>query len=201
MKDINDVRNGVLAELRAEPPPPSWGLRTLGLVLVCMAVVGSALGIAVVADLGTLRPRWPSALLLAIVVGSCVAAVRPGSRALRVAVLGLALAGAGAHTLLAWTRGVATGWLVDPECAVAEIGVALVPALVTAAVLRHFAYQPFRAFVGGIGAGACGLLVLDLTCHVAGVFHALAFHIAPCALVVVAVLIIRSRLTTRSFVP
>lgn len=201
MSELDDVRRAVMAELREAPPPPSWRNQTLGLIGLSALATAVSLGVAVLLDLGHVTPRWPSAVLASTIVLTLIAAVRPGSRSLRHAALGLGALGIVAHVIGAATRDGSAHWLSEPGCAPAEIGVAIVPALATVSVLRHFAYQPVRALLGGVGVGACGLLVLDLTCHVPGVLHTLVFHVLPFVLVTLALVGLRRRARSRSFVP
>lgn len=201
MTELDDVRRAVLAELKQAPAPPSWRNQTLALIALSALATAVSLAVAVWLGLGEVTPRWPSAVLAATIGVSLVAAVRPGSASIRRAALGLGGVAVLSHLLGAATRAGHAHWLSEPGCAPAEIGIAIVPALATVAVLRHFAYQPVRATLGGIGVGACGLLVLDLTCHVPGVTHAVVFHVLPFALVVGALVGLRRRARTRSFVP
>ena len=190
------------AALKKPPVVRSWVADAAHVLLLNLGVsaliaVGWALSQPV-----ELALRWPSAgLLLALVVGASVTAVRPGGRLAQLGVLALA-AVAGAGLLLTATgRGAELPWLADADCALAEIGVSLVPAIATTLVLRRFSYQPLRALIGGLAAGATGVLVLDLTCAIGAVSHVLAFHLAPCAGVALALVAVRSKLTSQTFAP
>jgi hypothetical protein len=199
--DLHAVREAVFASLKKPPLARPWSVDAACVLLLNLGV--SALVVAGWArsQPAGLAPRWASAgLLLALVVGGSVVAVRPGGRRAQLGVLALAAAAAGL-LLTAPGRGADRPWLADADCALAEIGVSLVPALATALALRRFSYRPLRALIGGLAAGATGVLVLDLTCAVGAASHVLAFHLAPCAGVALALVAVRSKLRSQTFAP
>ena len=200
--DLRRVRATVFAALKTPPVARPWRTDAARVLLLNLGVSALVLaGWALVQPAG-LAPRWVSAgLLLALVVCGSVTAVRPGGRLTQLGVLALA-AVAGAGLLLTATgRGAELPWLADADCALAEIGVSLVPTVATALVLRRFSYRPLRTFIGGLAAGATGVLVLDLTCEIDAASHVLAFHLAPCAVVALALVAARSKLRSQTFAP
>ncbi|MCU0687002.1 MAG: NrsF family protein [Polyangiaceae bacterium] len=200
--DLHPVREAVLASLKKAPVVRPWPVDAARVLLLNLGVSAFFVAGWALSQPAALAPRWVSAgLLLALVACGSVAAVRPGGSRAQLGVLGLAAAAAAGLLLTATGRGADLPWLADADCALAEIGVALVPALATALALRRFSYRPLRALIGGLAAGATGVLVLDLTCEIDAVSHVLAFHLAPCAVVALVFVAVRSKLRSQTFAP
>ncbi len=200
--DLRHVRVAVLAALKKPPIARPWAADAARVLLLNLGVSALCAAGWALSQPAALAPRWASAgLLLALVVGGSVAAVRPGGRPAQLGVLALAVVAAAGLLFTATGRGSELPWLADADCALVEVGVSLVPAVATALVLRRFSYQPLRALSGGLAAGATGVLVLDLTCEIGAVSHVLAFHVAPCAGVALAFVAARAKLTSQTFAP
>jgi hypothetical protein len=202
--DLEQIRAAAIAELRRRPVAPSWSADAARLVMVNVGIT-----LLLVAGIALLQEaysgqlwRWLGAVLLvAIIIGGGVLAVFPGGKRLQLGML--ALAGAAIPVLILGTTNTDADapFFANALCALAEVAVALVPAVATALVLRRFSYQPRRALLGGLSAGATGVLVLHFTCDVDQWQHVLAFHIAPCVLVAAVLVWVRSRLASQTFVP
>lgn len=200
--DLPRVRAAALTALRQQGRAPAWSTDAARLVAVHFGVAATVVvAWTQLARAGLLLHPVRLALLLALITGASVVAVRPGSRRAQRAVIALAATCALALLASAWGRRSDLPFFADAGCALAELAVALGPAAATIASLRRFAYQPRRAWLGGLAAGATGVLVLDLTCVVGSASHVLAFHLAPGALVACALVAARSRLTSRTFAP
>jgi hypothetical protein len=201
--DLEAARAAALAELRREPVAVAWSTDAARLAAINVGVASVVLApLACVRALHAGGALWwlAAALLVALAVGGGVLAVRPGRRAHQLAVIGVALLLPALLVAAAHPSGLRP-LLADWECGLAEGGVSAVPVIAATLALRRFSFQPLRALVGGIGAGAAGLLVLHLTCLVEGAGHVIAFHLAPFALVVAVLVVVRRRVATRSFVP
>jgi hypothetical protein len=203
-RDLDAIRSAALAELRRQPVVPSWRADAVKVVLVNVAVSSSVMAVAS----WSRHPRvgevvwWVGAAMLAMVaLLGAVAALRPGGRRLQHGVLALAASTIPVLVTAVPLTVVGASLFHDPECALVEVGVSLVPGCATAWALTRFAYQPLRALIGGLSAGASGLLVLHLACPVATAPHLLAFHVGPYVLMVVLLIVARARLTTRSHAP
>jgi hypothetical protein len=201
MSDIERVRANVLAELEQRPGRRSWRTDATGLLALNLGIAATAVIGAVRLVDAPLEWRWWSVapLVLTVIVASLFA-LRPGARIAGVVVGALAVSASVVLLASAEQRGVGARLLGDPECAAAELGVSLLPAIGMLVALRRFAYQPLRAALGGLGVGATGLLVLDVTCPMAGAGHVLVFHLVPCLFVIVALVVARSRLRSQSYV-
>jgi hypothetical protein len=203
--DLEPARQAALAELRRQPRAVQWWRPATTVVLVHISVI--VLVMLVVASWSSHpragEPLWLAGALLlgGVVLGGVVAALRPGGAGTLVGIAGLAALALLAVGASSTARVLPDPLWHDPECALAELGVSMVPMWVMARTLAAFAFVPARALVGGLAAGATGLLVLHFTCPVASFAHWLAFHAAPYCLVAAMTLAWRARLRSRSFAP
>ena len=181
----------------------SWQRDAVQLLLLH---VGVAMAAVAMATFGLEHPphvRLPSFLLLALtVVLMVIWAVAPASRARRwgLVALSTALAAAAAH-VAAFSLGEESPFLANGGCAFAEVTIAALPGAATLMTLRTFAYHRARAVAAGLAAACTGWVVLDLTCPALGLAHALSFHVAPLALLVLVIGTVRARLASTTFVP
>lgn len=198
--ELSRVRKALALELAR--PRPDWRRDVAWLLGTSLVVVGAALAGAWGLVGFHAEGGWAhGAALTAVLITSVGLALRPGRSKVARWVLGMAL---GTAAWLAWSaaqRGPAHHSAGDLFCAVGEIGVALLPGIAAVAALSRFAYQPGRALLGGLGAAACGLIVLDRTCSMPGATHVVFFHLIPAVVVVLGVVGARARSVSKSFAP
>ncbi len=201
--DLIAMREKVLSEARHVPPRHSWMVDVRHLSLVYCVTLASALLISVTLLGHTPAFRGPGAPLAAVAVGgSLLGALIPGGHARRwifVAFFAAALAVVSHLGGFVGTEG--SSFWADADCALAEVGIGVVPAAATIWLSRRFAYSRTRATVGGLAAAMTGISVLDLTCPAQGASHAIAFHLAPAALVVLVAVYARAKAPTLTHVP
>jgi hypothetical protein len=204
--ELNDIRAAALAELKRQPVRRRWWVDAVALVsinAVFTAVAALALSWPT-AQHSSQGLRWAGVAILAtlVVVGG-ILAIRPGVLRAQQLVLGLAAVCLGVMVLAAsGTRGgPEVPFLAGVGCGVTELALSLLPAGATALVLARFAFQPLRAFAGGLAAGAGGVLVLHLHCPNGELVHLLTFHVLAWVAVAAALVVVRGRLRTTSFVP
>ncbi|MFZ5468082.1 MAG: hypothetical protein ACOZIN_01485 [Myxococcota bacterium] len=197
----------LLEELARHPVPESpWRrARVLGgaqaLMVVAAAgfawahpplhVFGSALGNAM-----------ELSLLLLLAAGGPLAAVLPGMRGLRTALL--VAAGLALVLPLAMHNGVgAEGPLFasGAPCAALLLGFSVVPAVAVVWSVKAFAFQPLRVLVGAASSGAAGQLALALHCPTETAPHLSLFHLLPWVVVALVVTAVRSRVKSETYVP
>ena len=197
------IRAQLSRALRDDPPIVPWKVDVARLIAANVATC-----LIVVAAVSPWQPAhsgdglwWltAGALVAMMFVGSALAIAPARKNAAWIAV------GLAAVCVFLLVRGAdplrhASVW-ADAECALAEIAVSLVPAVLTALALARFAFQWIRAWVGGIAAAATGALGLHCTCVNESVVHVIIFHLAPSLLVALVLVAVRSRMTSRSFAP
>lgn len=197
------MRAAVVAEAKRGQGGRSWHRDAVGLGVTYLVVVLASLYLAASVWGHPPAPRGLATGLFAISIAAGLVAsvaVARGSRWWAFLSLGAAGLGVVVHVGRYEMRTVAP-WFADADCALAELAIAAVPAALTVAVLRGFAFEPKRAMVGGVGAAIAGLLVLDLTCPAHGVVHALGFHLMPALIVAGGAWYARSVMSSRSQVP
>ncbi|MEL6339428.1 MAG: NrsF family protein [Myxococcota bacterium] len=207
--DLEAIRNRVLTELRAQPRARLWWREALAVVAVCVGVTVVVLvGSSWQPHPGFGDPEWWIGffLLAGVMGGGSLIAIAPQQRrhkifnVVAVAVLTLmAIVIVGTHMLMLSQP--QTSFYADAECFLVEVGVSLVPGIAMVMALRRFAMRRLAALCGGLAAGACGMIVLHLACHVPSLSHWLVFHLLPYALVVVIVVFVRARLDSHSAAP
>jgi Ca2+/Na+ antiporter len=202
--DLERARQAMLAEYSSSKEPRSWVWDALGLTALN---VGLCVGIsAVVAWTQTqhssevLRELTAASLFLLIVLGG-VFSVKPKGRFALQGIVGLSTLAVVSLLLAASGKSGGLAFFADADCALAELGIALLPTIATVFVLRKFAYQRLRTIVGAIAASATGVLVLHFSCQNGELRHLLSFHLAPGALITIVLVSIRSRMKSQSFVP
>jgi hypothetical protein len=201
--EMEAIRSKLTHALREDPPVVSWKVDATRLIAFNLAIC-----VLVVAAAFPWQPAhsgdwiwWLGAVaLVALIVAGSALAIAPSRRttpwiAVVLAVVSVFLIIGNAHT----SRDVSL--LNDAECALAEVGVSLVPAVLTTLALERFAFKPLRAWVGGIAASATGALVLHCTCENVSASHVIMFHLAPGALVAIVLMTVRARMKSRSFAP
>lgn len=201
--DLEDIRAAAIAELRKDETPAGWSLDVWRLVALNLTLCG----VAVVAASSSRHPKlgeplWAlGALVMALtIIAGCVLAIRPSGRAAQAWALAFGLAVPIGVVTLA-SHAPYPPLFADWECALAELGIAVLPGVAMVVALKRFAYQPSRALTGGFAVGATGLLVLHVACAVTDLPHLLAFHITPYLIVAVVLLMARARLPSLTFVP
>jgi len=204
MSDLTPIREAVLVAASQAPPSRSWTSQVLGLMGVYAAVGGASLMLAAWWLGHAPTSPGPIAPLLGFAGLLCLAAALappPWARWLNVAGLSAAGVSLSLHALHfgSWTG--SSPWLGNADCALAELAIAAFPALTTVMASRHSAYRARGAVAGGLAAAITGVMVLDLTCPVEGIRHALSFHVAPAFAVVLLVWFVRARLSSWSHAP
>jgi hypothetical protein len=110
-----------------------------------------------------------------------------------VVALAVVLGGSGAAA-----KGLLAGCL---SCTRAHLLLSALPLVAALVLLRRSAYHPARALAAGLSAGAVGLLLLHLHCPNGGVAHLALSHVAPWLLVGGLAVLVRSRLSSRTYAP
>ncbi len=206
MSDRNDfetMRAALLAEAARPAAVRSWTGDLAWLQWVHLAVIGAALVFAAVGWGHPPAPRGVSGwLLLAAIVSGLVAVVALGRATRWWAAVSAVTGAVGVALHLAGYELASTApFWADADCALAELAIAAVPAAVTIATLRRFAFQRNRAILGGVAAAATGLLVLDLTCPADSMAHAFSFHLLPALAVVTIASLVRATMTSHTYTP
>jgi hypothetical protein len=200
---LEQARAAALAELNRTPQARPWWVDALAL-----AVLDLGIGVGLLLAVPSHHEQHASdlfralgALGLAVVAtAGAVAAVRPGSRWLRLGVLGVA---GGSMVAMAAAASSASGApaLGGAGCSIFEVLSAVVPLAVSMWVLARFASDPLRAVVAGLAASAGGLLALHFTCPVGTLTHLTGFHLAPWLLISLLSLGIRRLVRSATFAP
>ncbi len=200
---LEAIRQAAQAEFAKAPRVRPWWVDALVLVALNVGV-----GVALVL-LFTVRDeqhrnevlRWlGAAALVAVGAGGAVAAVRPGARGLRVAML--VVAASSVAVLFAAASGVARQALWGgAACGLFETVASVLPVVVSTVVLSRFAPDPMRTVLGGLAAGTGGLLGLHFTCPIGSLGHLIPFHFLPWLLVCAAAVGLRRVVRTATFAP
>lgn len=186
-----------------ELPSRAWWRDAAAFVAVTLALFGA--GIFVMH--GELSPLalgtgpWVQAaglLLVSLIAGVGGLAPWP-QRTSRPLVLGGLVAGA---VLVTQVLSMKAGPLhLSMGCFVWEIVGSLIPAALALVAARAHAPRLSRAMVLGWAAGTLALAVTQLKCPHRDAGHVLMLHLLPLGLVVVATVLARRRLSTRSYAP
>lgn len=202
------ARAAALAELRRRPRARPWwwdAAAVAGLNVACAAVLLIAHGWSDAATRSAhAHPAvtWLGVGLLAVIsVAGSVVALRPGGRLVQLSALALVVATSCAVALGASGISAGTSPWGSPTCAAFELASSLIPAAAALTALRLFDFQPLRAVLAGLAAGAGGMLALHVSCPDGGLAHLLAYHLAPWSLVALGLVLVRRRLSSASFVP
>jgi hypothetical protein len=199
---LEAIRLAAQAELARHPAVRPWWLDAatlLGINLLFGA--GSMLLLTTsVGGFGLLRWGAAGSLLAVCALGS-FAAVRPGWRTARLGLL--ALAGLTMALVLIAATGFDPGrpFLGGIGCGLWEAMASVVPVIAAMVVLSRFAPDPLRTVVGGLAAGAGGLLALHLHCPNGMLSHLIVFHLVPWVLVTLAALGLRRLFRSASWAP
>ena len=204
---LHRIRSAAHEELARVPVPRRWWHEALllaglnsAVAVACALALSSTGFIGNPASVGVLvAVAVPPALM--IILGA-VAAVMPAGRAGLLSALALA----GVTTVAIVFGGSATAdgrpFLgAGLRCLSVEILAATLPTTAVIVVLSRFAYQPLRILVGGLAAGATGVLALHLHCPIGTPSHLILFHLVPWVAAAGVSLLIRSRVHSRSFAP
>jgi hypothetical protein len=202
--DLERARQAMLEEYRSSEKPLSWRSDALAItalnIAVCIGVIAVAASMQSPYLSGVPRILTITSLFLLIVLGG-IFSVRPKGRFALQSIVVLSAIAVLCVMLPAVWKDDGLAFFADADCALAELGIAVLPTTATVIVLRKFAYQRLRTIVGGLGASATGVLVLHFTCSNGEFYHLLLFHLVPGALVTIAAVLIRSRMKSHSFVP
>lgn len=201
------IRARTLSELSRHPRSRPWWSQALMLSIVnlVLTLVGTlALGRygLVMNTAPALAVAGVGVLLGAVILMAPFAAADPGRRWTRTSILVLIPVLAGAITFSGSGSAPSLGFLrAGLGCAMVEVALSIVPALVAVWALTQSAFRPQRAAVAAMGSSAIGLLVLDLHCSIGTPEHLFVFHVLPSLLLVTLMIAIRSRIPSRSFAP
>jgi hypothetical protein len=202
--DLERARQAMFAEYGSSKKQRGWLWDALGLT-----VLNVALSLGIIAAVAWTQAQHTNAvwreltavlLFLVIVLGG-VLSVRPKGRLALQGIVGLSSLTIVSLLLAASGKGGGVDFLADADCALAELGIALLPSIATVFVLRKFAYQRLRTIAGAIAASATGVLVLHFSCQNGELRHLVSFHLAPGALITILLVLVRSRVKSQSFVP
>ena len=204
---LHRIRSAAHEELARVPMPRRWWHEALllaglnsAVAVACALALSSTGFIGNPASVGVLvAVAVPPALV--IILGA-VAAVMPGRRAGLLSALVLV----GIATVAIVFGGSATAddrpFLgAGVRCLSVEILAATLPTTAVIVVLSRFAYQPLRILVGGLAAGATGVLALHLHCPIGTPSHLVLFHLLPWVAAAAVAVFIRSRVHSGSFAP
>jgi hypothetical protein len=198
---LTRARAALQAELR-RPRGPTWkaGVLRVGAVIVGLSVM---VAVAVVMVGATTAAELASravtlATLTLVALSAAWAALHPHARAGRWVSLVMVLVSAGVVLV---TRGAGAassqpGWV----CAVSQLAVGLPPASVVVVLLRGMAPSPLRSVVAGLSAGSTGAIVGELVCAQSAA-HVALFHLTTWGAVGLAVMVLSSTLSPRSYAP
>lgn len=202
------ARTRSLSELQAQPQPTPWWRELLVLLGVYAGVmVGGVVGLGRSGLVLNMAPPVVVAglalLILGLVGAGAFIALAPSGRRMPWALVG---AGAAAVALLqiaggsgqVGVRGFLAGVL---GCMVTEVVLSVPPLLVALVLLCRSAYQPLRALAAGLSAAGVSLFVLHLHCPDGSATHLALGHVVPWLVLAGVVLLVRSRLPTRSYAP
>lgn len=199
-----EARERARAAFRAEVTKPRrpWRRSVLTAsgtnVGLCLALAGVLLAVqACTVDFLSSRSVTLAALVTVGLV-TAWASLRPQGLASRWAALGLVVLTA---ALLVVSRGAGEPSLQPPwVCTVSHLAVGIAPATVVILLLRGMAPNRLRAVLAGLAAGTTGAFAGELACgQSAG--HVAVFHLSAWAAVGLAVTLISSKLTPRSYAP
>ena len=177
----------------------------LGVYAVVM--VGGVLALGRSGLVRNMAPAWVVALMalliLGLVGGGAYIALAPSGRRMP-----WALVGAGAVTVAllqilggsgqASLRGFLAALL---GCMVTEVVLSVPPLILALVLLVRSAFQPVRALAAGLSAAGVSLFVLHLHCADGSASHLALGHVLPWLVLAGVVLLVRSRLPTRSYAP
>lgn len=204
---LERMRRLAQEELAREPVARGWWKDAALLALVNL-VVAAACTFALGRN-GLVRNVSPLEVLVAVaapvvllLVLGALAAVIPAKRT--ALVTALVLGGVAAAAVILGGSGFDDGRTFLAQgvpCLTSELVIAVVPTAAAVWVLSRFAYSPLRMFLGGLAGGAAGIFALHLHCPIGTAAHLLAFHVLPWVLAAGLAVLVRSRISSRSFVP
>jgi Negative regulator of sigma F len=200
------IRTAARAEFARAHTPRPWAHDALLLAGINCALT---IAYAAVRPPGFIGNVAPSAMFVAVAVSvaavgvlGAMAAVWPGRRAkLMSALVLVAIAAAAVVSGGSGAEDARSFPAAGIFCVRAELVWAATPTIAALAVLSRFAYSTTRTLVGGLAAGATGLLALHLHCRIGTASHLAMFHVLPWVAVAGISVFIRSRIQSRSFAP
>jgi hypothetical protein len=207
-KKLEAARTESLRELAAQPRPTPWWRELLVLLGVyAVVMVGGVVGMDRSGLVANMAPPVVVAgialLILALVGGGAFIALSPSGRRMPWALVG---AGAGVVALLQIAGGSGhvpvRGFLAGVMgCMMTEVVLSVPPLILSLVVLVRSAFQPVRALAAGLSAAGVSLFVLHLHCPDGSATHLALGHVVPWLLLAGVVLLVRSRLPSRSYAP
>jgi hypothetical protein len=205
---LEAARTQSLRELAAHPRATPWWRELLVLLGVyAVVMVGGVVGLGRSGLVLNMAPPLVVAgialLILGLVGGGAFIALSPSGRRMPWA---LVAAGAVAVALLQIAGGsgqaAARGFLVGVlGCMATEIVLSIPPLLLALVLLIRSAFQPLRALAAGLSAAGVSLFVLHLHCPDGSAGHLALGHVVPWLVLAGVVLLVRSRLPSRSYAP
>lgn len=203
-EQLEAIRRAAQAELGRVPTVRPWWLDALVLVgvnVLCGLGWSALFSFNLVQHRSELARNLGAGGLAAVCLLGALAAVRPGSRNLRVLLVALAVGTVA--VLLAAASGFDPGmpFLGGMGCGVSELAASTVPLGVSLWVLTRFAPDVLRTVVAGLAAGAGGLVTLHLHCTNGTLGHLVVFHLGPWVLVSLAAVGLRRVLPSATWAP
>lgn len=192
------LKQSAQEELKAHPKAHAWWWDVLVLLAVDFGIVTTGLALLNLAQAQSAN-HGITALLVALMALGAWAAIRPGAHVVRLGVVACA-------ALAAMWAGLGGSGLAPDRpfgngvgCAATEAGLAVVPLAAVLWATTRFAFDFWRALVGGISVGAAGMLVLHVHCGDGSAAHLFAFHVAPWLVISGAAALLRRALPSKSY--
>jgi hypothetical protein len=194
-----------LARVAGRPSTPWWRQALGGGVLNLMTFVAGLwlLGGARLANAAPLPVVWTIGIALGfLAVAGPIISLAPRRRSLRNGLLvalplvavAIGFGGSGVDAGGNWVK-------AGIPCFTAEVLFSVAPIAFVLWALTGAAFHWGRAVIAAMSAGAVGLLVLHIHCHIGSPSHLLVFHVLPWLALVAVAAVVRSRLPSRSFAP
>ncbi|WP_342376248.1 DUF1109 domain-containing protein [Myxococcus stipitatus] len=201
------ARRFALETLAKQPQASPWWSELLLLLGVHAATGG--VGFALLTFDGWKgNPASPGAvagvalLILAVMGAGAYLAFTPRRRTVPGWAVALAVLGVGTAVVLAGSGQQTRPLLASVlGCVGMELAVTTVPLAVTLVLLCRSAFHPMRALAGGLAASSVSLLLLHLRCAEGSASHLLLGHLTPWLALAGLTVLLRRLLPTRSYAP
>jgi hypothetical protein len=207
-KKLEAARTESLRELAAQPKPTPWWRELLVLLAVyAVVMVGGVVGLGRAGLVANMAPPVVVAgialLILGLVGGGAFIALSPSGRRMPWALVGAGAVGVALLQIFGGSGQVAMRSFLAGVmgCMVTEVLLSVPPLILALVLLCRSAFQPLRAVAAGLSAAGVSLFVLHLHCPDGSAAHLALGHVLPWLVLAGVVLLVRSRLPTRSYAP